>query len=104
MAERKSPESCQDMASLRALIDGIDDELFDLFAARMACIHRAADLKKAEGLPANVPSRVTEVIANAERRAAARGLDPALYGGIWRAIVDAAIAEEEKHLGGQPSR
>lgn len=88
------------MASLRGLIDEVDDALFDLFAERMACIRRAAELKKIEGLPANVPSRVTEVIDNARRRAGERDLDPELYGSIWRSIVEAAIAEEERHLGG----
>lgn len=99
MADRPSPRDCADMMSLRALIDRIDDELFDLFAERMACIHRAAELKRAEGLPANVPSRVLEVVVNAERRAIDRSLDPKLYGAIWQSVVDAAIAEEEKHLG-----
>ncbi|WP_235919393.1 chorismate mutase [Aureimonas psammosilenae] len=101
MSDRPKPSDCTDMASLRRLIDRLDDELFDLFAERMACIHRAAVLKEGEGLPANVPSRVTEVIENAKRRAAERSLDPALYGEIWRSIVDAAIAEEEKHLGAE---
>jgi isochorismate pyruvate lyase len=99
MAERPRPDDCQDMTSLRALIDRLDDELFDLFAERMACIRRAAELKRAEGIPANVPSRVAEVVANARRRAEERGLDPDLYGAIWQSIVAASIAEEEKHLG-----
>jgi isochorismate pyruvate lyase len=99
MSARRSPADCADMSSLRALIDEIDDGLFDLFAERMACIRRAAALKQVEGLPANVPSRVTEVIENARNRAAERGLDAELYGSIWRSVVEAAIAEEERHLG-----
>ncbi|KAB0682092.1 chorismate mutase [Aureimonas leprariae] len=88
------------MASLRRLIDAVDDELFDLFAERMACIHRAAEIKARDGIPANVPSRVTEVVNNARNRAEARGLDPDLYGRIWQSIVDASIAAEEGRLGG----
>ena len=99
MTVRRKPDECGSMTELRALIDDVDDALFDLFAERMACIHRAAELKRIEHLPANVPSRVTEVIENARRRAAERRLDPEFYGSIWRSIVDAAIAEEEKHLG-----
>ncbi len=91
------------MTELRTLIDAIDDDLFALFAERMACIRRAAVLKREEGLPANVPARVAEVVRNARKRAASLGLDAELYGSLWERIVAASIAEEEKHLrpGGQ---
>ncbi|WP_224007724.1 chorismate mutase [Aureimonas sp. SA4125] len=84
------------MAQLRAEIDALDTELFARFAERMRYIHRAAELKRAAGIPANVPERVDEVVGNARARAEAHGLDPALYGEFWRMLVDAAIAEEER--------
>jgi chorismate mutase-like protein len=87
------------MAELRIEIDRIDEDLIALFAERLGYIHRAAELKKGLGLPADIPERVAEVVANAGRMAEERGLEPSLYGDIWMRIVQAAIAEEKKRLG-----
>jgi isochorismate pyruvate lyase len=93
---RIAPADCRSMTELRAQIDSLDTELFERFAERMAYIHRAAELKRDAGIPANVPERVDEVVGNARTRAAAHGLDPELYGEFWRRLVEAAIAEEER--------
>ncbi|KQT83415.1 chorismate mutase family protein [Aurantimonas sp. Leaf443] len=98
MTTRAAPAACADMTALRASIDDLDRELLDLFAERMAFIHRAAELKRGAGIPAEVPERVAEVIDNARRLAAERGLDPDLYARFWAEIVAAAIAEEERRL------
>lgn len=98
-ASRAAPADCRDMSQLRAAIDLLDAELMALFAERMGYIHRAAELKKDIGIPADVPDRVQEVVANASARAKVAGLDPALYGDIWSRIVQAAIAEEKIRLG-----
>ncbi|MCF3972501.1 chorismate mutase [Paracoccus salsus] len=89
-----------DMNALRARIDALDAELIALFARRSALIDRAARIKAAEGLPARIDWRVDEVVANARRNAAAAGLDGALFEAIWRQLVDAAIAQENRHLKG----
>lgn len=96
---RAAPADCGDMTELRVAIDLIDTELMALFAERMTYVHRAAELKKDVGIPADVPERVQEVVSNAAARAAAEGLDPMLYGDIWSRIVQAAIAEEKLRLG-----
>ena len=93
---RIAPADCHSMAELRTQIDALDQELFERFAERMTYIHRAAELKRGAGIPANVPERVDEVVGNARARAEAHGLDPELYGEFWRILVDAAIAEEER--------
>jgi chorismate mutase-like protein len=93
---RLAPADCHSMADLRTQIDALDAEIFARFAERMRYIHRAAELKRGAGIPANVPERVDEVVGNAEAQAAAHGLDPTLYGAFWRRLVDAAIAEEER--------
>ena len=93
---RTAPAACQSMAELRAEIDSLDAELFERFAERMTYIHRAAELKRGAGIPANVPERVDEVVANARARAVSHGLDPELYGDFWQQLVAAAIAEEER--------
>ncbi|MEF2072394.1 chorismate mutase [Consotaella aegiceratis] len=100
-SDKRAPEDCTSMEELRAEIDRVDDALFDLFAERMTYIHRAAELKAGIGLPANIPTRVDQVVENARRRAAAHGLAPELYGSIWEKIVEAAIAEEERRLNGK---
>lgn len=94
-----APEDCADMAVLRAAIDRLDRRLIGLFAEREGYIGRAAELKAAAGLPARIPERVEEVIANIRAAAAAEGLDPTLYETLWRVVIEAAIALEQARLG-----
>ena len=96
----KSPADCADMTDIRAGIDAVDRELIALFAARSAYIARAAEIKKAAGIPANVPSRVADVLAKIRAAATKAGLDPDLYAAMWQKLIDASIAAEERHLSG----
>ncbi|WP_230312454.1 chorismate mutase [Paracoccus lichenicola] len=89
-----------DMATLRAHIDALDERLVGLLAQRHALIAQAARIKKRIGLPARIDDRVEEVVANAGRHAASRGLDRALIENIWRQLVEAAIAQEDRYLNG----
>lgn len=93
-------EDIPDMATLRARIDALDERLVDLLAQRHALIARAAQIKQQAGLPARIDARVEEVVANAGLHAASRGLDPALIENIWRQLVEAAIAQEDRYLNG----
>jgi tRNA/rRNA methyltransferase len=94
-----APEDCTDMAVLRAAIDRLDRRLIGLFAEREGYIRRAAELKATAGLPAHIPERVEEVVANIRAAAAAEGLDPAFYETLWRVVIEAAIALEQARLG-----
>lgn len=89
-----------DMPTLRAEIDALDAALMVLFARRRDLIDRAAHIKAHKGLPARIDWRVEEVVANARRHAADAGLDPDLFENIWRQLVEAAIAQEDRHLRG----
>ncbi len=89
-----------DMHALRTRIDQVDAQLIALFARRSALIDRAARIKAAESLPARIDWRVDEVIENARRNADAAGLDGDLFAQIWRQLVEAAIAQEDRHLKG----
>lgn len=89
-----------DMATLRAHIDATDERLVALLAHRHALIARAARIKKQVGLPARIDERVEEVVANAGRHAASHGLDRRLIETIWRQLVEAAIAQEDRHFNG----
>ena len=95
----REPAEIPNMAALRAEIDAQDARIVALLADRARLIDLAAQLKPAEHMPARIAARVEEVVANAKAEAVARGLDPELVEGIWRAIVDWSIAREEKVLG-----
>jgi len=88
------------MTDLRIVIDDLDRRLVELLAARSACIDRAVDLKRAEGLPARIDARIEEVVANARRRAGASGLDPDLAERLWREIIGWSVAREERAFAG----
>jgi isochorismate pyruvate lyase len=96
----RDPNACASMDELRVEIDRIDRELVALLARRAACIDRAAELKRAAGLPARIEERVDEVLANARAAAGAQALDAALVGRLWREIVEWSIAREERALAG----
>ncbi len=87
-----------DMPSLRDHIDALDEKLISLLAERHALIDRAARIKARDGLPARIDHRVEQVVANVRRHAAASNLDPALVETIWRQLIEAAIAQEDRHL------
>ncbi len=89
-----------DMTTLRAQIDALDRDLIALFARRHALIDRAARIKRAQNLPARIDWRVEEVVMNARRQAQAAGLDPDLFETLWRQLVEAAIAQEDRQLKG----
>ena len=94
-----SPESCNSMAELRALIDELDGEIIRLLARRAACIDRAIELKQKDGLPARIGERVEEVAANARKNAEAAGLDPEFTETLWRQLIEWSIAREERAMG-----
>ena len=91
-------DDIHDMETLRAQIDALDARLIGLLAHRHALIARAAQIKERAGLPARIDARVEEVVANARRHAASQGLDPTLIEALWRQLVDAAIAQEDRYL------
>jgi isochorismate pyruvate lyase len=86
------------MDELRAGIDALDARLVALLAERVRHIDRAAELKAVNGLPANIPARVEEVVAKVKAQAALHGLDPALAEQVWRGLIAWSIAREEQRL------
>ncbi|NIZ13361.1 chorismate mutase [Phaeobacter sp. HF9A] len=98
MTYRKPPQDCADMAELRQAIDAIDVELVKLLRDRADYIDRAVTLKRANGWPARIHSRVEEVITNVCRTAEAEGLDPELVEGLWRDMVNWSITREAREI------
>lgn len=95
----RKPEDCGSMAELRQQIDALDRDLVARLALRSRYIDRAVALKQAEGLPANIPARVEEVVTRVRANAEAEGLDADLVERLWRDLIDWSIARERLRLG-----
>ena len=95
----KAAKDCTTMAEIRVEIDRVDKELVRLFAERAEYIDRAVVVKSGLKMPARIPSRVEEVVANVRRHAVAKGLPPDLVEKLWRRLIDWSIAREESMLG-----
>ncbi len=99
-AESARDMSPQDeMADVRRVIDGLDDEIVALFAKRQRQIERAARVKPLLGVPALVPERVDEVIARALGAARREGLSMELALKLWSTTIEWSIQYEEKLMG-----
>ncbi|MDP5221073.1 MULTISPECIES: chorismate mutase [Ruegeria] len=99
MPPLKAPQDCETMQDLRVQIDRLDQQLVEMLLERARYIDRASQLKPGEGLPARIPDRVEEVVANVRARAGQSGLDPDLAEQLWRILIDWSIAREERVLG-----
>jgi isochorismate pyruvate lyase len=87
------------MVELRAAIDELDGNIIHLLAKRATYIDRAAELKSVNGLPANIPARVEDVVAKVKANAVRESFDPDLAEQIWRRLIAWSIAREERKLG-----
>jgi len=97
----KAPVTTETLSDLRREIDGLDEQIVRLLAARLGVVHRVLKVKLRDGLPANIPERVEEVVTAARQRAEAEGLPPDLAELLWRDMVDWIIDYEDKHLARQ---
>jgi isochorismate pyruvate lyase len=88
------------LADLRREIDRLDAEILDLLARRFAVVQQVVAVKAREGLPAAIPTRVDEVIANMRQRAVAQGFPADTAERLWRLLIAEMIAYEETHLSG----
>lgn len=89
-------KDCGNMTELRVEIDSLDGEIIALLARRVTYIDRAAEIKMRDGIPANIPSRVEDVITKVKLRAEQSGLSPELAEKMWRDMIDWSIAQEEQ--------
>jgi isochorismate pyruvate lyase len=94
----RAPEDCRDMDEVRKEIDRIDKRLVKSLGERVLYIKRAAEIKRAQKIPALVPSRVEAVITHVKEQAAKEGVDPALAEKVWRDIVDWSVNYESDKL------
>lgn len=91
----KFPAACANMADLRVEIDRLDREIVALLAARSGYVARAAELKKTRKAIVD-EARIEQVIARARSEAASQGADADVIEAIYRAMIAAFIAFEER--------
>ncbi len=104
IANRSEQELQDEMADVRRLIDELDEELVALLAKRQRQIERAAKVKPALGIPANVPERVDEVLGHVLGVARREGLSVELAMNLWRALIDWSIQYEERLMGARANK
>lgn len=87
------------MADVRRVIDALDADIVLLLSLRQRQIERAARVKPGLGIPARVPERVDEVLANVVRSAQSRSLSPELAEKLWTQVIEWSIEYEERLMG-----
>jgi isochorismate pyruvate lyase len=83
------------MTEIREQIDRMDRELVPLMAERLAYVAQAAQFKETRA-DVVVPWRVEDVVAKAKSHAQACGMDLVAIEAMYRALVAASIAHEER--------
>jgi len=91
----RSPESCADMTQLRTEIDRLDRQIVALLAERSGYVARAAELKKIRAAIVD-EARIEQIIVRVRGYALSHDADPDLIEAIYRAMIAAFIAFEEK--------
>ena len=82
---------------IRSDIDHIDSQLIRLLAQRQMLVEKAGRLKpKGDKAAVQASDRVAQVIANRRKQALELGLSPDVAESVWRSMIRAFIALEEK--------
>ena len=85
------------LSNIRIEIDHIDRELIRLLAQRQVLVEKAGRLKpKGDKVAVQASDRVAQVIANRRKEALELGLSPDVAESVWRSMIQAFIALEEK--------
>lgn len=85
------------LSDIRIEIDHIDRELIRLLAQRQRLVEKAGQLKpKGDKAAVQASDRVAQVIANRRKEALELGLSPDVTEDVWRSMIKAFIALEEK--------
>lgn len=93
-----------EMSSVRAAIDALDDKIVALLAERQRQVERAAAVKPRLGIPARVPDRIDEVLDRVAAASRREGLSSELAQSLWSALIEWAIAHEERLMGDRAPR
>jgi isochorismate pyruvate lyase len=97
---RKAPDDCVSMMELRDEIDRLDRQIVARLAERAGYVARAAEIKRARSEVVDKP-RIEDVIAKVRSQAASFNVDPELIEAIYRSMIAAYIAFEERTFDGK---
>ena len=90
---KRPADACRTMAEVREAVDSLDRDLVELLAERFRYMEAAARIKQRRGEVRDEP-RKREVIDNAARHGAAKGIPSEIVVQLWEALVEASIAYE----------
>lgn len=85
--------TCQSLEEVRHYIDGLDDQIVELIAARNAYVKQAANFKHSvEEIKAN--ERMEAVMDRVRSRAMEFGVSPNLLTKLYSIMIDAMVESE----------
>ncbi len=94
-------ESVEELASLRAEVDEIDQQIVLLLGVRFRCTDMIGELKQANGLDVVDTKREQLQIERIQRLAQEAGVPSALAASILRSVID-TVVDHHKRLRDKP--
>ena len=89
MANNESPQA--ELASLRAEVDEIDQQIMLLLGVRFRCTDMIGELKTNHGMDLVDPQRESQQVERIRRLAEEAGVPPALAETILREVIDTVV-------------
>jgi chorismate mutase-like protein len=87
--------AADDLESLRAQLDALDQVLLDTVRDRIRCCVRIADVKRRDGVPMMQPHRIAMVQQRAASYAAEHGVDATFLHRLYELIIDETCRVED---------
>ncbi|MGV2906760.1 chorismate mutase, partial [Achromobacter sp. AGC25] len=94
MAHNDSPKA--ELASLRAEVDEIDQQIMLLLGVRFRCTDMIGELKTNHGMDLVDPDRESQQVERIRRLAEEAGVPPALAETILREVIDPVVAHHTR--------
>jgi chorismate mutase-like protein len=92
----KGNSTVSDLASYRAQIDGIDQQLISLLDTRMRICEAVARYKARERIPVMQSARVEGVLRRCSELAVTHGLQPQFVRSVYEVVIAATCAREHE--------
>ncbi len=88
----------EELDKVRMQIDQVDDGILDLLKQRTQLVDNVAAIKREQGLETYQPARYQALVDRLTSKALGEGLDPGLVTGVWGAIHDASLTQQNTVL------